>query len=91
MDCQETEGPADHRRTDVSSRGEVGDGEEGILRRAADSDRVRELIELLGKGDQAGVERVAKEISIMEGKADDAKNAARSTSRANRIRPGSNS
>ena len=42
------------------------------------SDRVRELIELLGKGDQAGVERVAKEISIMEGKADDAKNAARS-------------
>jgi len=42
------------------------------------SDRVRELIELLGKGDQAGVERVAKDISVMEGKADDAKNAARS-------------
>ena len=42
------------------------------------SDRVRELIELLSAGDQAGVERVAKEISKMEGKADDAKNAARS-------------
>jgi predicted phosphate transport protein (TIGR00153 family) len=42
------------------------------------SDRVRELIELLSAGDQAGVERVAKEISTMEGKADDAKNAARS-------------
>lgn len=41
-------------------------------------DGVRELIELLGKGDQAGVERLAKEISAMEGKADDAKNAARS-------------
>jgi predicted phosphate transport protein (TIGR00153 family) len=42
------------------------------------SGRVEELIELLGKGDQAGVERVAKEISALEGKADDAKNAARS-------------
>lgn len=42
------------------------------------SDRVRELIELLSAGDQAGVERVAKEISKMEGEADDAKNAARS-------------
>jgi len=42
------------------------------------SDRVRELIELLAAGDQAGVQRVAKEISTMEGKADDAKNAARS-------------
>jgi predicted phosphate transport protein (TIGR00153 family) len=42
------------------------------------SERVRELIELLSAGDQAGVERVAKEISTMEGKADDAKNAARS-------------
>ncbi|MBW2551968.1 MAG: DUF47 family protein, partial [Deltaproteobacteria bacterium] len=41
------------------------------------SDRVEKLIELLEKGDQAGVERVAKEISAMEGKADDAKNAAR--------------
>jgi hypothetical protein len=42
------------------------------------SDRVQALIDLLAKGDQAGVERVAKEISAMEGKADDAKNAARS-------------
>ena len=42
------------------------------------SDLVPKLIELLGEGDQAGVERVAKEISEMEGKADDAKNAARS-------------
>jgi predicted phosphate transport protein (TIGR00153 family) len=42
------------------------------------SDRVEDLIELLAKGDQAGVERLAKEISAMEGKADDAKNAARS-------------
>ena len=42
------------------------------------SDRVQDLIELLAKGDQAGVERLAKEISAMEGKADDAKNAARS-------------
>lgn len=42
------------------------------------SSRVRELIELLEKGDQTGVERVAKEISVLEGKADDAKNAARS-------------
>ena len=42
------------------------------------SDRVRELIELLSAGDQDGVERVAKEISTLEGKADDAKNAARS-------------
>jgi len=42
------------------------------------SDLVPTLIELLGEGDQAGVERVAKEISEMEGKADDAKNAARS-------------
>jgi hypothetical protein len=40
--------------------------------------RVRERIELLEKGDQTGVERVAKEISVLEGKADDAKNAARS-------------
>jgi len=40
--------------------------------------RVQELIDLLAKGDQAGVERVAKEISVLEGKADDAKNAARS-------------
>ena len=42
------------------------------------SDRVQDLIELLAVGDQAGVERLAKEISAMEGKADDAKNAARS-------------
>lgn len=42
------------------------------------SHRIEELIELLAKGDQAGVERVAKEISVMEAKADDAKNAARS-------------
>jgi len=42
------------------------------------SDRVQDLIESLAKGDQAGVERLAKEISTMEGKADDAKNAARS-------------
>ena len=42
------------------------------------SERVQDLIELLAKGDQAGVERVAKEISVMEGKADDAKNVARS-------------
>jgi len=42
------------------------------------SDGVEELIRLLGEGDQAGVERVAKEISALEGKADDAKNAARS-------------
>ncbi|MGB8328749.1 MAG: TIGR00153 family protein [Polyangiales bacterium] len=42
------------------------------------SNRVEELIGLLAKGDQAGVERVAKEISVLEGKADDAKNAARS-------------
>jgi predicted phosphate transport protein (TIGR00153 family) len=33
---------------------------------------------MLAKGDQAAVERIAKEISIMEGKADDAKNVARS-------------
>ena len=42
------------------------------------SDRVQDLIALLGEGDQKGVERLAKEISTMEGKADDAKNAARS-------------
>jgi predicted phosphate transport protein (TIGR00153 family) len=42
------------------------------------SDRVQDLIDLLARGDQAGVERLAKEISTMEGKADDAKNAARS-------------
>jgi len=42
------------------------------------SDRIPELMGLLAKGDQAGVERLAKEISILEGKADDAKNAARS-------------
>jgi len=42
------------------------------------SNRVEELIDLLIKGDQPGVERVAKEISVLEGKADDAKNAARS-------------
>jgi len=42
------------------------------------SDGVQELIELLARGDQAEVERVAKEISALEGKADDAKNAARS-------------
>ena len=42
------------------------------------SDLVQDLIELLSQGDQAGVERLAKEISVMEGKADDAKNAARS-------------
>ena len=42
------------------------------------SDRVQDLIELLAAGDQVGVERLAKEISAMEGKADDAKNAARS-------------
>jgi len=42
------------------------------------SEGVRELIQLLARGDQAGVERLAKEISALEGKADDAKNAARS-------------
>jgi len=42
------------------------------------SEGVRELIQLLAQGDQAGVERLAKEISALEGKADDAKNAARS-------------
>jgi predicted phosphate transport protein (TIGR00153 family) len=42
------------------------------------SDRVQDLVALLAEGDQAGVERLAKEISTMEGKADDAKNAARS-------------
>jgi predicted phosphate transport protein (TIGR00153 family) len=42
------------------------------------SNRVQDLIALLAEGNQAGVERVAKEISTMEGKADDAKNAARS-------------
>jgi predicted phosphate transport protein (TIGR00153 family) len=42
------------------------------------SDRVQDLIELLAKNDQPGVELLAKEISAMEGKADDAKNAARS-------------
>lgn len=42
------------------------------------SNRVQDLIALLSEGNQAGVERVAKEISTMEGKADDAKNAARS-------------
>ena len=42
------------------------------------SDRIPELMGLLAKGDQAGVERLAKEISTLEGKADDAKNAARS-------------
>jgi len=42
------------------------------------SERIPELIALLEKGDQQGVERVAKEISALEGKADDAKDAARS-------------
>jgi len=42
------------------------------------SEGVRELIQLLSRGDQGGVERLAKEISALEGKADDAKNAARS-------------
>ena len=42
------------------------------------SNRIEELIERLANGDQAGVERVAKEISVMEAKADDAKNVARS-------------
>ena len=42
------------------------------------SERVQDLIELLSRGDQPGVERLAKEISVMEGKADDAKNVARS-------------
>ena len=42
------------------------------------SERIPELIALHEKGDQAGVERLAKEISVLEGKADDAKNAARS-------------
>ena len=53
----------------------VGDLMNEVIRT---SDKVRELIELLSAGDQAGVERVAKEISTLEGKADDAKNAARS-------------
>lgn len=53
----------------------VGDLMREVMRT---SDRVQDLIELLAKGDQAGVERLAKEISAMEGKADDAKNAARS-------------
>jgi predicted phosphate transport protein (TIGR00153 family) len=42
------------------------------------SERVEELIELLANGDQPAVEALAKEISRMEGKADDAKNVARS-------------
>jgi hypothetical protein len=42
------------------------------------SERIPELIALLEKGDQTGVERLAKEISVLEGRADDAKNAARS-------------
>jgi predicted phosphate transport protein (TIGR00153 family) len=53
----------------------VGDLMNEVIRT---SDGVEELIRLLAKGDQAGVERVAKEISTLEGKADDAKNAARS-------------
>jgi len=53
----------------------VGDPMAEVLKT---SDRIPELIRLLAKGDQAGVERLAKEISAMEGKADDAKNAARS-------------
>ena len=53
----------------------VGDLMREVMRT---SDRVQDLIELLAKGDQVGVERLAKEISTMEGKADDAKNAARS-------------
>lgn len=53
----------------------VGDLMSEVIRT---SDKVRELIELLAAGDQTGVERVAKEISTLEGKADDAKNAARS-------------
>ena len=53
----------------------VGDLMSEVMRT---SDRVQTLIDLLAKGDQAGVERLAKEISAMEGKADDAKNAARS-------------
>ena len=42
------------------------------------SERIPELITLLEKGDQVGVERLAREISMLEGKADDAKDAARS-------------
>lgn len=53
----------------------VGDLMNEVIRT---SDGVQELIRLLAKGDQAGVERVAKEISALEGKADDAKNSARS-------------
>lgn len=42
------------------------------------SERVEELIELLANGDQPAVEALAKEISRMEAKADDAKTVARS-------------
>jgi hypothetical protein len=42
------------------------------------SEQVEVLIDLLSKGDQAGVEALAKEISKMEARADDAKTAARS-------------
>jgi predicted phosphate transport protein (TIGR00153 family) len=38
---------------------------------------VPELIELLIAGDQAGLERLAREVSVLEGKADEAKNALR--------------
>lgn len=40
-------------------------------------DRIPDLIALLERGDQAGISALAKEISTLEGKADDAKNAAR--------------
>ena len=44
----------------------------------AAAEQVPELIGLLEAGDQKGVEQLAKQISVLEGKADDAKNAARS-------------
>lgn len=42
------------------------------------ADKVPPLIEALLHGDQAGVERLAKETSILEGAADEVKNAVRS-------------
>lgn len=41
------------------------------------ADKVPELIDHLARGDQAGVERLAKETSILEGQADEVKNRAR--------------
>lgn len=38
---------------------------------------VPELIECLIAGDRAGVERIARQVSVLEGRADDAKNALR--------------